>query len=79
MAANNLVERVAKMEQKVEYLERKILEELGERKEGQKAIQNAQEKFAADMADVKKWIAYATGFLVCLQIVLQIILKLAFK
>lgn len=72
MGNNNLVERTARLEARMDNFEQNILREMKDRKEVQSEMQQSLMKL-----NQKVWLA--TGFIICLQIVLQIALKWAFK
>lgn len=79
MGLNEIAVKVGKLEERMDNLERQILGELRDRKEGQATIAQTQERIEAKILGINQKVWVATGFLICLQIVLQVVLKLALK
>lgn len=72
MPFENIAVKVGKLEERMNSLEKDILAELNERKANQKEIKDSVE-------EIKKKVWLATGFLMAVQIVLQVVLRAAFK
>lgn len=75
MGLNDIAVKVGKLEERMNALEERILEELAERKEGQLAINDSIKAVNNDVRDLLKKMWWASGALAVLITVLKFALK----